>query len=184
MVAVGHEVPQRDHQQRQHGRHRDAEDQRDRETVHNRVGIQRAIFSNRMLWLSLCAAFLLQMLATQWGPATRLFGITGMAWADWGVSRWRCLVGPAAPGSTQTGAARLAPLMQGFSLKPRWVARPITAMRWSNSAATSPARLCRPCRVGHGRNQRDLSSRSSQPPVPASRPKLETFIPPWRSFCG
>ena len=39
-------------------------------------------FSNRMLWLSLGVAPLLQLLATKWGPATRLFGTTGMAWAD------------------------------------------------------------------------------------------------------
>ena len=43
-------------------------------------------FSNRLLWVSLGAALLLQMLATHWGPATRLFGTTGMAWADWGVA--------------------------------------------------------------------------------------------------
>jgi P-type Ca2+ transporter type 2C len=43
-------------------------------------------FSNRMLWVSLGAALLLQMLATHWGPATRLFGTTGMVWADWGVA--------------------------------------------------------------------------------------------------
>ena len=43
-------------------------------------------FSNHMLWLSLGAALLLQMLATHWGPATRLFGTTGVAWADWGVA--------------------------------------------------------------------------------------------------
>ena len=42
--------------------------------------------SNRMLWLSCGAALLLQMLATHWGPATRHFGTTGMAWADWGVA--------------------------------------------------------------------------------------------------
>ncbi len=44
------------------------------------------LFSNRMLWVSLGGALLLQMLATQWGPASRLFGTTGMAWADWGVA--------------------------------------------------------------------------------------------------
>ena len=43
-------------------------------------------FSNRMLWVSWGAALLLQMLATHWGPATRLFGTTGMAWADWVVA--------------------------------------------------------------------------------------------------
>ncbi len=43
-------------------------------------------FSNRMLWVSLGAALLLQMLATHWGPATRLFGTTGMAWADWVIA--------------------------------------------------------------------------------------------------
>ena len=36
--------------------------------------------------MSLGAALLLQMQATQWGPATPLFGTTGMAWADWGVA--------------------------------------------------------------------------------------------------
>ena len=43
-------------------------------------------FSNRMLWVSLGAALLLQMLATHWPPASRLFATTGMAWADWGVA--------------------------------------------------------------------------------------------------
>jgi P-type Ca2+ transporter type 2C len=43
-------------------------------------------FGNRMLWVSLGAALLLQMLATHWTPASRLFGTTGMAWADWGVA--------------------------------------------------------------------------------------------------
>ena len=43
-------------------------------------------FNNRMLWISLGAALALQMLATHWGPASRLFGTTGMAWADWGVA--------------------------------------------------------------------------------------------------
>ncbi|MEO8298814.1 MAG: HAD-IC family P-type ATPase [Burkholderiales bacterium] len=43
-------------------------------------------FSNRMLWVSLSGALLLQVLATQWLPASRLFGTTGMAWADWGVA--------------------------------------------------------------------------------------------------
>jgi P-type Ca2+ transporter type 2C len=43
-------------------------------------------FGNRMLWASLAAALALQVLATHWGPASRLFGTTGMAWADWGVA--------------------------------------------------------------------------------------------------
>jgi Ca2+-transporting ATPase len=43
-------------------------------------------FGNRMLWVSLAGALALQMLATHWGPAARLFGTTGMAWADWGVA--------------------------------------------------------------------------------------------------
>lgn len=43
-------------------------------------------FGNRMLWVSLGAALLLQMLATHWPPASSLFGTTGMAWADWGVA--------------------------------------------------------------------------------------------------
>jgi Ca2+-transporting ATPase len=43
-------------------------------------------FGNRMLWVSLGGALLLQMVATQWAPATHLFGTTGMAWGDWGVA--------------------------------------------------------------------------------------------------
>ena len=43
-------------------------------------------FGNRMLWLSLGAALLLQMVATHWPPASSLFGTTGMAWADWGLA--------------------------------------------------------------------------------------------------
>jgi P-type Ca2+ transporter type 2C len=43
-------------------------------------------FDNRMLWGSLGAALLMQVLATHWGPASRLFGTTGMAWSDWGVA--------------------------------------------------------------------------------------------------
>ena len=44
------------------------------------------LFSNRMLWLSLGAALSLQVLATHWEPASRVFGTTGMAWADWGLA--------------------------------------------------------------------------------------------------
>ena len=43
-------------------------------------------FSNRMLWVSLGAVLLLQIVATHWPPASRLFGTTGMAWTDWGVA--------------------------------------------------------------------------------------------------
>ena len=43
-------------------------------------------FGNRMLWASLGAALLLQVLATHWPPASSLFGTTGMAWADWGLA--------------------------------------------------------------------------------------------------
>lgn len=43
-------------------------------------------FDNRMLWVSLGAALLLQILATHWPPASSLFGTTGMAWADWGLA--------------------------------------------------------------------------------------------------
>jgi Ca2+-transporting ATPase len=42
-------------------------------------------FDNRMLWISLGATLLLQAVAVHWGPASRLFGTTGMTWADWGV---------------------------------------------------------------------------------------------------
>jgi P-type Ca2+ transporter type 2C len=44
------------------------------------------LFSNRMLWISLGVALLLQIVATHWPPASRLFGTTGMAWADWGIA--------------------------------------------------------------------------------------------------
>ena len=43
-------------------------------------------FGNRMLWVSLGGALMLQMVAMHWGPASRLFGTTGMAWADWGIA--------------------------------------------------------------------------------------------------
>jgi Ca2+-transporting ATPase len=43
-------------------------------------------FDNRMLWLSLAATLLLQIVAVHWAPASRLFGTTGMVWADWGVA--------------------------------------------------------------------------------------------------
>jgi P-type Ca2+ transporter type 2C len=43
-------------------------------------------FGNRMLWASLGAALLLQVVATHWPPASSLFGTTGMAWADWGIA--------------------------------------------------------------------------------------------------
>jgi len=43
-------------------------------------------FGNRMLWLSLGAALMLQIVATHWPPASSVFGTTGMAWSDWGVA--------------------------------------------------------------------------------------------------
>ena len=43
-------------------------------------------FDNRMLWISLGATLLLQAVAVHWGPASRLFGTTGMTGADWGVA--------------------------------------------------------------------------------------------------
>jgi P-type Ca2+ transporter type 2C len=43
-------------------------------------------FKNKMLWLSLGTVLLLQVVATQWPPASSLFRTTGMAWADWGVA--------------------------------------------------------------------------------------------------
>ncbi len=43
-------------------------------------------FDNRMLWISLGGALLLQVLATHWPPASRLFGTTGMAWSDWSIA--------------------------------------------------------------------------------------------------
>ena len=43
-------------------------------------------FGNKMLWISLSGALLLQAVATHWPPASRLFGTTGMAWADWGIA--------------------------------------------------------------------------------------------------
>ena len=43
-------------------------------------------FNNRMLWMSLGAVLLLQAVVVHWEPASRLFGTTGMAWADWSVA--------------------------------------------------------------------------------------------------
>ncbi len=43
-------------------------------------------FDNRMLWLSLLGVLVLQVIAVHWPPASRLFGTTGMAWADWGLA--------------------------------------------------------------------------------------------------
>ena len=43
-------------------------------------------FDNRMLWLALVGTLTLQVVAVHWAPASRLFGTTGMAWADWGVA--------------------------------------------------------------------------------------------------
>ena len=43
-------------------------------------------FGNRMLWISLGGTLVLQALAVHWLPASRLFGTTGMAWADWGIA--------------------------------------------------------------------------------------------------
>ena len=48
-------------------------------------------FGNRMLWLSIGAALGLQMLATQWGPATHLFAsgrATGPFWPRGAAVRW------------------------------------------------------------------------------------------------
>jgi hypothetical protein len=39
-----------------------------------------------MIVILLGAELLQLLLATQWGPATDLFGITGMNWTDWGVA--------------------------------------------------------------------------------------------------
>lgn len=43
-------------------------------------------FNNRMLWMSLAGTLALQVVAVHWAPASRLFGTTGMAWADWGIA--------------------------------------------------------------------------------------------------
>lgn len=43
-------------------------------------------FGNRMLWISLGGALSLQILATQWAPASAIFHTTGMAWQDWGIA--------------------------------------------------------------------------------------------------
>jgi P-type Ca2+ transporter type 2C len=43
-------------------------------------------FKNNMLWLSLGTVLLLQVMATQWPPASLFFRTTGMAWADWGIA--------------------------------------------------------------------------------------------------
>lgn len=43
-------------------------------------------FDNRMLWISLIGTLALQIVAVYWAPASDLFGITSMGWADWGVA--------------------------------------------------------------------------------------------------
>ena len=43
-------------------------------------------FNNRMLWMSLAGTLALQVVAVHWAPASRLFGTTGMVWADWGIA--------------------------------------------------------------------------------------------------
>lgn len=43
-------------------------------------------FNNRMLWISLAATVVLQILAVHWRPASQLFGTAAMDLADWGVA--------------------------------------------------------------------------------------------------
>ena len=43
-------------------------------------------FDNQMLWISLIGTLALQIVAVHWAPASQLFGITGMALADWGIT--------------------------------------------------------------------------------------------------
>lgn len=43
-------------------------------------------FDNRMLWISLIGTLALQIVAVHWAPASDLFAITSMGWADWGVA--------------------------------------------------------------------------------------------------
>ncbi|MBC7435391.1 MAG: HAD-IC family P-type ATPase [Bdellovibrionales bacterium] len=45
-----------------------------------------SFFKNRLLWLSLVCTLGFQVVAVHWAPASRIFGTTGMAWADWGVA--------------------------------------------------------------------------------------------------
>lgn len=43
-------------------------------------------FKNRMLWSALLGTLLLQALAVHWPVASKIFGTTGMMWADWGIA--------------------------------------------------------------------------------------------------
>ncbi len=52
----------------------------------NGSAFNASFFDNRMLWVSLAGTLALQVVAVHWAPASRLFGTTGMAWADWDVA--------------------------------------------------------------------------------------------------
>jgi Ca2+-transporting ATPase len=52
----------------------------------NGTAFNAHFFDNRMLWISLTGALLLQILAVHWPPASQLFGTGGMNWDDWGVA--------------------------------------------------------------------------------------------------
>jgi len=43
-------------------------------------------FKNRMLWSALLGTLLLQALAVHWPVASKIFGMTGMVWTDWGIA--------------------------------------------------------------------------------------------------
>ena len=52
----------------------------------NGSAFNASFFDNRMLWMSLAGTLALQVVAVHWAPASRFFGTTGMAWADWDVA--------------------------------------------------------------------------------------------------
>jgi P-type Ca2+ transporter type 2C len=43
------------------------------------------LFTNPMLWISVSATAVLQVIAVHWPPASLFFGTTGMLWEDWWI---------------------------------------------------------------------------------------------------
>jgi P-type Ca2+ transporter type 2C len=43
------------------------------------------LFTNPMLWVSVLATAVLQVIAVHWPPASKFFGTTGMLWEDWWI---------------------------------------------------------------------------------------------------
>ena len=51
--------------------------------VENGTSLNRQLFSNRMLWLSLLGVVALQIVAVEWRPAQAIFSTTGLSASDW-----------------------------------------------------------------------------------------------------